>query len=269
MSKNVSLDEVEAYEAELRRAHAENRAPTLRNPHEVFAENQGNSDSHLEELSAAEQKKATAKLHKDRQDALRQDRKLKQVIRDNSNKLSTGGGQVLPYESPSEERFNPPKTKEEKDALEAKIHKDFDYNKNFDDSFSDNNIPNVDYDGHVTGDSVNRVFTRKDKTFSEEELVREDEKNAVPVPERFRQENPPQVLQVGVPEPEKSGYVEGYVQDDSKLVDPETEIYVTPPTPADVPHTAIKTPVPEHVIGDETGTTREVSRVAPQDVTNK
>lgn len=267
MSKLVTLDEVEAYEQELRRAHAENRAPSLRDPHKVYAENFGNAKHHLEEISESEQKSATEKLHKEQRDDLNQDKKLLKVIRDNHNKLSDGEGSVTPYQAPDPKRFNPPKTADEKQAVADKVQADYERNRSFDDSYSDSNIPNTTDDDEVKGDSVNRVLTRKMSTFSPDEIVREDEKNSVPVPERFRQENPPLVIQQDNPitgekvEPEKTGYVDGYV---SNLSDDDDSTFDS--SDVEVPLTAITTPWPEHVIGDETGTTREQTNYKVSDV---
>jgi hypothetical protein len=267
MSKLVTLDEIEAYEAEVKRAHAENRAPALRNPHEVFADNIGNADSHLEEKSSADQTKETNALHKARRDALNQDKKQLKVIRDNSNRLPDGvNDQVLPYQAPDPKRQNGPKNTDERDAIARKVDADYEHNRAFDDSFADSNIPNLTDDGQVMGDSVTPKLTRKMTTFSPEELVRENERNSVPVPERYKLDNPPLVIQqtgpAGEPPvPEESGYHEDYV------AYPDSEDYKPKIVDAgDVPLTAISQPWPEHVIGDETGTTREPTRENETDV---
>ena len=265
MSKLVTLDEQEAYEAELRRAHAEGRAPSLRNPHDVFADNLGNAEHHLEELSAADQKKADRALKREQKEALKQDATLRGVIRDSSNRLSDGEGSVTPYQAPDPDNASPPRNEEEKKALAEKVDKDYEYQRSFDDSFADSNIQNRDDDGNVLGDSVNIVLTRKMPTSSPDELVRQDERNSVPVPERFKVENPPQVIQQenpitgDKPEPVPGGYHEDY-----KPATEDGEGVVL--DASDVPLTAISVPHPEHVISDETGTTREPSRDNETDV---
>lgn len=251
MSKLVTLDEVDEYERELRRAHAENRAPALRNPHDVHAENLGNAETHLVERAASEVKSETDKLHSEQKKAKREDKRLRGVIRDNAQRVVPGEGTTGPYQAPDPKRFDAPKTTAEKEYADRQSDHLVAYGQSFDDSFSDVNIPNTDDDGHVLGDSVNRVFTRKMMTSSEDELVRQDERNSVPVPERYKLQNPPQVVQQSNP------------------------ITLEPPTPEPgeeypedydaIPHTAIKFPYPEHVIGDETGTTREVSRTSEND----
>jgi hypothetical protein len=219
MSKLVTLDEVEAYEAELKRAHAENRAPVLRDPHDVFVDSLGNTKSHLEELSLSDQTSANNALVKQRRDAINDDKKQMKVIRDNTNKLPNGEGSVQPYQAPDPNRYNGPKTADEKQAVADKVEDDYHHNRKFDDSFSDSNIPNLTDDGQVMGDSVNISLTRKMTTFSPDELVRENEANSVPVPERYRNENPPQVVQQSnpidgtPPTPESGGFVEGYRMD--------------------------------------------------------
>lgn len=271
MSKLVTLDEIEAYEAEEKRAHAENRAPMLRNPHEVFADNLGNAASHLEELSSADQNKATRALRKEHRDALKDDKRQVGIIRDSSNRLPDGTSDaVLPYTGPDANKQAKPKNADEREALDNKVQADYEHNRAFDDSFSDSNIPNLTDDGQVKGDSVNRVFTRKMTTSTPEELVRENERNSVPVPERYKLDNPPLVVQQSnpidgtPPVPEETGYAEDYVaypndEDDDK----KTKVLDA----SDVPLTAISQPRPEHVIGDETGTTREPTRDNETDVT--
>jgi hypothetical protein len=269
MSKLVTLDEIEEYEREQRRAHAEGRAPVLRDPHDVFVDNLGNTESHLEELSAADQTAANNALAKRNRDALNADKKQMKVIRDNTNRLPDGQGSVLPYSAPDPKRYSGPKNADERRAIADKVEDDYHHNRRFDDSFSDSNIPNTDDNGQVLGDSVNVVLTRKMTTFSPDELVRENEANAVPVPERYKNENPPQVIQQSnpitgePPTPEPGGFVEGYRTDGATDVE---GAFVEAPTPKDVPHTAISVPFPAHVIGDETGTTREVSRDNASDV---
>lgn len=185
MTKHVTLDEVELYEAELRRAHAENRSPSLLNPYEVNAANLGNVDSNIQEVSKDSQKKNTAKLHKERADALKNDERIVGVIRDNSNKLPNNDvASVLPYQAPDPERANPPKTKEEKAAVDAKVANDYKVTKDFHDGFSDNNIPNVDKDGLVQGDSVNRKLTLKQPTSTPDDLARQEKVHEVPVLDR-------------------------------------------------------------------------------------
>jgi hypothetical protein len=267
MSKLVTLDEVEEYERELRRAHAENRAPALRDPHDVHADNLGNADHHLEEVADADAQ--TAKLHKEQKDVLAQDKKQLKVIRDNSNRLPDGEGSVGPYEAPDpDKKVNGPRNSDESEALDNKVQADYDRNRAFDDSFADSNIPNLDENGQVKGDSVNRVFTRKMSTFSPEELVRENRKNEVPVPDRYKTDNPPGVVQQSnpvtgePPTPETSGYVEGYKTNNTEDEDNNGGVFDA----SDVPLTAISTPWPEHVIGDETGTTREPTKEDETDV---
>jgi len=275
MSKLVTLDEQEEYERELQRAHAENRAPRLRDPHDVYADNIGNAESHLEELSEADAKKATSELHKRQQADKDNDKRLKRVIRKNTQatpQSATDAQSVAPYQAPDPDRYKAPSSDAEKEYADRQVDHLATYGQKFDDSFSDVNIPNTDDEGRVLGDSVNPVLTRKMTTFSPDELVRENEANTVPVPEKFKTENPPQVVQQSnpitheLPTPETVGYVEGYAvnTDENTGGNPDAEGKV--PTPDDVPHTAITTPRPEHVIGDETGTTREISRENETDV---
>lgn len=278
------LDEIEEYERELRRAHAENRAPSMRDPYEVYVDYVGNTDSHVEYLSDAEQKKADSELHKNRREQLAADKKQVKTIRDSAQRLpDSETSSVLPYQAPDAKRYQGPKNKQESEALDNAVESAYDRARKFDDAGSDANIPNLTDDGQVTGDSVNLVFTRKMTTFDKPELVRENEANTVPVPVKFRTENPPQVIQQSnpvtgeAPTPETSGYVEGYVSNpaileaDGETITPtvpeDAEVFETAPYPGDVPHTAITTPYPNNVIGDETGTTREPSRENVSDVT--
>lgn len=247
MSELVKLDEIEEYERELNRARAENRAPRLRDPHEVYTETIGNSDTFLEELPEKDQKKADKELHAAQKAAKAHDKKLKKVIRENIQ--APGTPSVLPREAPDSKKYNAPKTKEEKEIADKQVEALYDQGRSLDDSYGDVNIPETDDDGHVLGSSVNKRFTRKMSTFSEEELVRENERNSVPVPERYKVENPPNVQQFGENTvPETLGYAEAY-KDGEPVINND-----------DVPHTAITTPYPEHVIGDETGATREPTR---------
>lgn len=184
MAKLVTLEEVELYEAELRRAHAENRSPGLLNPYDVHAATLGNVDTHTVEVSSDTQKKETAKLHKGQKDALKNDERVVGIIRDNSNRMPDENGKVLPLTELSPERHDPPKNKEEKAALDAKVQNDYQVTKEFHDGFSDNNIPNLDENGAVMGDSINRKFTLKQPTSTPDELARQDKVNEVPVLDR-------------------------------------------------------------------------------------
>lgn len=255
MGKLVTLDEVEEYEREERRAHAENRASVLHNPFEVFRNNLGNADSHLVEKSAAEVKSDTAALHAARKKDQAQDKRIQKAIRGSIQRTDLNGGQVLPYEAPDPSRYEAPKTAEEKAYADTQAEALVVNGAQFDDSFSDSNIPNLE-NGQVTGDSVNIKFTRKMTTSSPEELVRENERNSVPVPERFSMENPPQVVQQGNPitgerpTEEHQGYLYEYNPTGDNAADANI-------TGDDMPLTAISNPRPEHVIGDETGTTRK------------
>jgi len=275
VNKLVTLDEVEEYENELKRAHAENRAPRLRNPHDVFADTLGNGETNLEEVSAEDESKANSARDKLIADDRKNDKRLRQVIRDNTQATPDPNKDPIsvgPYMAPDPDNYKAPQTDQQKEIADRQADHALNYGQKFDDSFSDVNHPNLDEDGNVQGDSVNLRMTRKMTTFSPDELIRENERNSVPVPDRYRLENPPQVVQQSNPvtgeaptpipgEHYGADYAVNTREDNGN---PERE---GKPVYADeVPATAIKFPHPEHVIGDETGTTREPSRENETDV---
>jgi hypothetical protein len=275
VNKLVTLDEIEEYENELKRAHAENRAPRLRNPHDVFADTLGNGETCLEEVSAEDENKANAARDKLIADDHKNDDRLRQVIRKNTQATPNPDKDpisVSPYQAPDPDNYKAPQTDTQKEIADRQADHALNYGQKFDDSFSDVNHPNTDDEGNVLGDSVNRVMTRKMTTFSPDELIRENERNSVPVPDRYRLENPPQVVQQSNPvtgeapapipgEHYGADYAVNTREDNGN---PERE---GKPVYADeVAATAIKFPHPEHVIGDETGTTREPSRDNETDV---
>jgi hypothetical protein len=249
---------MEEYDNEVRRAHAENRAPVLHDPRIVASENLGNAESHLVEKSKATQDKETKALLKQRKDALKEDATLREVIRGNTQRVTLNGGTTQPYQAPDPERYSAPESDDEKAYAERQVDGAF-AAKNFHDFGSDQNIPNLSKDGQVLGDSVNPIFTRNMTTFTKDDLIFENEKNAVPAPERFRETNPPLVIQQGNPLTGEPPVPESGMQHWRQLSEEEEE---KNPSIETVPHTAISVPYPEHVIGDETGTTRDPSRVS-------
>lgn len=218
MSKLVTLDEIEEYEREVLRAHAENRAPILRDPHDVHRENLGNAESHLREKSKTQVTKETTEMRNERKRKARNLKRLQRVIR---GTIKTKGA-------------------EESAAADHQAEADI------------NRLPtetvNTDKSGHVLGDSVNPTLVVEKNTFDEAETLRNNQANAVPVPERFRNANPPQVIQQSnpitgeAPTPEPGDHAQPYKQvgDNGKAVIPSEK---------EVPRTAISIPRPEHVIG--------------------
>jgi len=184
MTKHVTLDEVEEYERELRRAHAENRAPALKDPYTVNADEMGNVETNIVFLSEGEQKKADADLKKERADAAKEDEAIQKRMRDTVQRTELAGGTILPYQAPDPARFQEPKTKEEKEYADKQIAAEIKVGREMHGSF--NTLPpNTTKDGLVTGDSINPKLTRKETSFNEHELALEEVANQVPAADRY------------------------------------------------------------------------------------